>query len=296
MRITNSLTNGKTLTDAIYGNQSEDFSETHNTEIIYYKEGAPTSSSKFTYDGSQLDLTGNFNTDGNVNIIGNLTNTGIAQLGGTASSGNYVEIHSGPNASYIDFHSTEGSNENYDATIISVGGVTGMNGGGTLIIQANKLILQGNTANPSPDLVLPGSIYFDGGPGLTDPVSLQGRLFPLRQLAFSGDCPAVPIPNTAKQIALMDPLSGLPYYGQYNVTMSNGFAGGNTIYQGLFSVTKGSNPSLINVAIQQEGNDLTGFSADFFWFSGVLTLSFKNYLTLPCRYIVTGTVYEDYEL
>ncbi len=296
MRMTSLLSNKKTVTDVIYANQFGDISGTSNSEIIYYVDGRPSSSSKFTYNGSNLDLTGNFNTDGDVNIIGNLTNTGIAQLGGSTSSGKYVEIRSGPNASSIDFHSTDGSNENYDATITSTGGTTGMDGGGTLVIKANTIILQGNTANPSPELVLPGSIIFEGGPDLTDPVSLQGRLYPMVQLAFSGDCPAVPIPNTAKQIRLIDAQSGLPYYGQYNVTMSNGFAGGNTIYQGLFSVTKGSNPSLINVSKQQEGNDLSAFSADFFVLGGVLTLGFKNYLSLPCRYIVTATVYESYDL
>lgn len=82
----------------------------------------------------------------NVTSVGNLT--GLTVTGGCSlnyySTGRYLEINNTTNTQYIDFHSLDSGNNDYDARIVSYGGTSGTIGQGSFNILANNISLTAN--------------------------------------------------------------------------------------------------------------------------------------------------------
>jgi hypothetical protein len=120
------------------------------------------------YTGTRLSITGNA-TIGNVLIVNSATGKvgigtsspafalDVAGIVSTDSTmrvgplvGRHVEIQANtPNNAYIDFHSKDGSDVDYDARIISTGGTNNTIGEGALTFQANNYTYAGAMYNNS---------------------------------------------------------------------------------------------------------------------------------------------------
>lgn len=118
------LSNSRTLTAALYANQIESrATDADDTEILYYSNGAPTSSAALTFDGSALGV------DGDLNVVGNIT----AGYDGPTGLNNGIQIvTTDPSAVYMDVHTLSGANNDFDYRIIFGGGETGENAGGSV--------------------------------------------------------------------------------------------------------------------------------------------------------------------
>jgi hypothetical protein len=71
--------------------------------------------------------------------LSGITVGGLATLGGTVASNNYVNVGSATDTAYVDFHSLSTNSGYYDSRIISTSGTLSSNAKGTLQIQANTL-------------------------------------------------------------------------------------------------------------------------------------------------------------
>lgn len=107
-QISNQLSNSKTVREVIYANQQENLAtDADDSEILYYSNGAPTSSPQLTFDGDVLRTPGQ--------VVGSLLR---AQAPGGAT-GSYVDISALSNGSYIDFGSSDGSTSDFNSRIFS---------------------------------------------------------------------------------------------------------------------------------------------------------------------------------
>jgi hypothetical protein len=93
-KINGALINPSTVTGALYANQNETFAtDAQDTQILYYANGAPTSTPSLTYDGTGLTLDGELHTTGNVGITGTVEIHGNVGIQGTTN------VAIGPNPS-----------------------------------------------------------------------------------------------------------------------------------------------------------------------------------------------------
>ena len=106
-QMSNQLTNSRTVREVIYANQHENrATDADDTEILYYSNGAPTSSPQLTFDGDILRTPGT--------VVGGLLR---AQFEG--ATGSYVDINAQSNASFIDFGSSNNSTSDFNSRILS---------------------------------------------------------------------------------------------------------------------------------------------------------------------------------
>lgn len=124
------LTNNKTMTAALYANQHENrATDADDTEILYYSNGAPTSSTALTFDGSALNVNGDLNASRNV-IFGNRT--------GTVLNNGIQFVTQGQGTVFMDVHTLPGGTNDFDYRMIFGGGVTGDFGGGACNFQGKE--------------------------------------------------------------------------------------------------------------------------------------------------------------
>ena len=121
-KVNGMLSNNRTFTAALYANQHENrATDADDTEILYYSNGAPTSSSALTFDGSALNVNGDLNASRNV-VFGNRT--------GTILNNGIQVVTSSPGTVFMDVHTLPGGTNDFDYRMIFGGGVTGDFGGG----------------------------------------------------------------------------------------------------------------------------------------------------------------------
>jgi len=143
-----------------------------------------------------------------------------------------------PNTAFLDFNSLNGATNDYDTRLLSIGGEAGVQGRGSLVFSANNYTFAGNTTNPAPDTITTGSSLYQGGIGFFLPSVNQGRLWSVKEVVWSGNLPISPV-DPSIVIQLRDPVSLVPYTGQFNVTLSTGFSGtGQSHYYQQLSITR----------------------------------------------------------
>lgn len=130
------LTNSRTMTAALYANQHETrATDADDTEILYYNNGAPTSSAGLTFDGSAVNVTGSVNTTANVNASADMT---IGYKGALGTDHGIRITASDPTAVYMDVHTLAGNQNNFDYRMIFGGGTTGQNAGGSVNFEGKE--------------------------------------------------------------------------------------------------------------------------------------------------------------
>ena len=230
-RITGQLQNSITLTKVVYGNQLGSIENGSNgSQIVFYtNEGIPTSTSDFTISQSSgnpttVNVNGDLSVTNETRIEGTFlqgsgangettgTNTGSSYLA-FHNMGRHVEVGADTvDHSYIDFHSKDinTTTRDFDTRILSVGGETGSDGGGTLSIWAKNTLVVG------PDRLLSNQGYDAYPPGLSIPSLSQYRDILVQKRVWSGTL------SGTSQTALVDAVTGIPLVGKYNISMGNG--------------------------------------------------------------------------
>ena len=106
MSVSNSLSNGQTMTMAVVANQTTQYATTENrgTEVLYYNEtGTPTSSPNLSFDGKTVDVNGDVYVsdvvigDAYEDVNGPTTDHGFVFLTAYESVVPTIEVHNNPN-------------------------------------------------------------------------------------------------------------------------------------------------------------------------------------------------------
>lgn len=154
-QISNQLSNSKTLREVIYANQQENrATDADDTEILYYSNGAPTSSAALTFDGSALAL------DGDLNVVRNIT---AGYDGPTGLNKGMKIVTTDPSTVYMDVHTLPGVSNDFDYRIIFGGGETGESGGGAANFEGVQSNFFGTLRTTRPGAGLAPNWYMDYG-------------------------------------------------------------------------------------------------------------------------------------
>lgn len=198
------------------------------------------------------------------------------------------------NTAFMDFNSLDGGSNDYDTRIISFGGETNVNGRGTMQFSANTYQLLGNTAEAEPEYTLPGYVQQPAIPFL--PSVNQGRQYALRNYQCTGVGMSAD-PAAAITIQLRDPVSLTPWFGAFEVYMSNGFngTGQRASYTGWLIAKNAVPPTNIIEARNVQGNALAVLYAEAGWNAGGFPqlLLFNKNAGTSFIYIVKATVFPD---
>lgn len=156
-KINGVLTNLSNVENVIRANQNESFAtDAQDSEILYYKNGAPVSSSELTFDDTNLVV------GGRVEAKGGRLSIGLSPE--TSSRG--IDIGATPNVAntaFLDFNSLDGGSNDYDVRLLSVSGTTGTNAKGTLSIEADTATIYCPIRTFPAGQVIPPAWYADYG-------------------------------------------------------------------------------------------------------------------------------------
>ena len=217
---------------------------------------------------------------------------------GYTSSNDFRGVQTGasvgaPNTAFLDFNSLNGGTNDFDTRILAFAGEAGVNGRAGLILQADSFTFSGNASNATPLMTQTGNTFQPGGAEYFDVSTNQGRMLSLLHVAWSGEI-GYDGTNPALVIQLRDPVTSAPWYGQFFVSLSNGYIGA-AIWQATMTVSKDQTPAQnIVVAQEVEGNDLANIYATItYGIAGNPVLNFYNKIGAgtTARYMVTGTVF-----
>lgn len=130
-KINGVLANASNVENVIRANQNDSFAtDTQDSEILYYENGAPVSSSDLTFSNSTLTVGGQTEIDGGKVSVGYSDATDKRGITLDASASSFA---------YMDFNSRNGGENDFDVRLVTAGGETGQNGTGTLNVQSSAV-------------------------------------------------------------------------------------------------------------------------------------------------------------
>ena len=121
----------------------------------------------------------------------------------------------------------------------------------------------------------------------------HGREMMCKELVWSGET-STDTSMPVRTIHLRDPVSGLPWYGRFNISMSNGWTGtGESIYQGIWTISKSTvDNNNLRTVHSIEGDDLTRLYVTVTWDgAGYPVINMFNKTMESMRYLITGIVF-----